>query len=89
MIYFLDDLTSVKCEVLKSSTVIVGFASGSAAHDVPTMQELQEVWVQSWVGKIPVEEGKATHSSILAWRIPRIEEPGKLQSIGLQRVGHN
>ena len=89
LIYFLDDLTIVKCEVLKSSTVIVGFASGSAAHDVPTMQELQEVWVQSWVGKIPVEEGKATHSSILAWRIPRIEEPGKLQSIGLQRVGHN
>ena len=89
MIYFLDDLTIVKCEVLKSSTVIVGFTSGSAANDMPTMQELQEVWVQSWLGKMPVEEGKATHSSILACRIPRIEEPGKLQSIGLQRVGHN
>ena len=89
MIYFLDDLTIAKCEVLKSSTVIVGFTSGSATNDMPIMQELQEVWVQSWLGKIPVEEGKATHSSILAWRIPRIEEPGKLQSIGLQRVGHN
>ena len=37
----------------------------------------------------PLEEGMATHSSILAWRIPCIEEPGGLQSIGSQRVGHN
>ena len=37
----------------------------------------------------PLEEGTATHSSILAWRIPRAEEPGGLQSIGLQRVGHD
>ena len=37
----------------------------------------------------PLEEGMATHSSILAWRIPRTEEPGSLQSIGSQRVGHN
>ena len=41
------------------------------------------------VGKIPLEEGMATHSSILAWRIPWREEPGRLQSIGLQGVGHN
>ena len=37
----------------------------------------------------PQEEGVATHSSILAWKIPWTEEPGRLQSIGLQRVGHN
>ena len=37
----------------------------------------------------PLEEGMATHSSILAWRIPWTEEPGRLQSIGLQRAGHN
>ena len=36
-----------------------------------------------------LEKGMATHSSILAWRIPRIEEPGGLQSIGLQSVGHD
>ena len=36
-----------------------------------------------------LEEGMATHSSILAWRIPGTEEPGGLQSMGLQRVGHN
>ena len=37
----------------------------------------------------PLEEGMATHSSILAWRIPWTEEPGRLQPTGLQRVGHN
>ena len=37
----------------------------------------------------PLEEGTSTHSSILAWRIPWTEEPGRLQSIGLQRVGHD
>ena len=42
-----------------------------------------------WVGKDPLEEGMVTHLSILAWRIPRTEEPGGLQSIGLQSVGHN
>ena len=39
--------------------------------------------------KDPLEEGMATHSSILSWRIPGTKEPGGLQSIGLQRVGHN
>ena len=41
------------------------------------------------IGKNPLEEGMATHSSILAWRIPQTEEPGGLQSMGSQRVGHN
>ena len=41
------------------------------------------------VGKIPLEEGMATHSNVLAWRIPWTEEPGGLESTGLQRVGHN
>ena len=42
-----------------------------------------------WVGKIPLEEGMATHSNILVWRIPWAEEPGGLQSTGSQKVGHN
>ena len=42
-----------------------------------------------WVGKIPLEKGMATHSSILAWRVPWTEEPGGLQSTGSQRVGHD
>ena len=45
--------------------------------------------VQSLVWEDPLEEGMATHSSILAWRIPWTEDPGGLQSIGLQRVGHD
>ena len=40
-------------------------------------------------GKDPLKEGMATHSNILAWRIPWTEEPGGLQSIGLHRIGHN
>ena len=43
------------------------------------------MWVQSWVGKIPREEGMATHSSILAWRTPWTEEPGRRQSMGSQK----
>ena len=43
------------------------------------------MWVQSLDGEDPLEEGMATHSSILAWRIPGMEEPGRLQSTGLHR----
>ena len=55
----------------------------------PAMQEVQETWVQSLDWEDPLEEGMATHSSILTWRIPWTEEPGGLQSIGLQRVGQD
>ena len=48
-----------------------------------------ETWVQSLGWEDPLEKGKATHSSILAWKIPWTEETGRLQSLGLQRVGHN
>ena len=66
-----------------------GFPSGSAVKNPPAMQELQKTWVQSLGEEDPLEEGMATHSSILAWRIPRSEETGELQSVGLQRVGHD
>ena len=46
------------------------------------MQDTQEMWVQSLGEEDLLEEGVATHSSILAWRIPWTEEPGRLQSIG-------
>ena len=48
-----------------------------------------ETWVQSLGCEDPLEKGMATHSSILTWRIPWTEEPGGLQSMGLQRVGHD
>ena len=50
---------------------------------------VQEMWVQSLGQEGPLEEEMATHSSILSWRIPWTEEPGGLQSIGSQRVGHD
>ena len=52
----------------------------------PAMQETQ---VRSLNGEDPLEKEIATHSSILAWRIPGTEEPGGLPSMGSQRVGHN
>ena len=56
------------------------------AQMVKTLPTMQETWVQSWVD--PVDNEMATHSSILAWRIPWSEESGGLQSIGLKRVRH-
>ena len=53
------------------------------------MPALQETWAQSLGWEDPLEEGTAIHSSILAWRIPRTEDPGWLQFMGLQRVGHD
>ena len=50
---------------------------------------MQETWVPSLGREDPLEKGMATHSSILAWDIPWTEEPGRLQSTGLQRVGHD
>ena len=47
------------------------------------------MWIQSLGWEGPLKEGMATHLSILAWRIPWTEETGGLQSVGLQRVGHD
>ena len=51
--------------------------------------QIQEIWVQSLGQEDPLEDGMATHSSVLAWRIPWTEEPGGLQSIGSQIAGHD
>ena len=53
------------------------------------LQKTQEMWVQSLGLEDPLEDGMATYTSILAWRIPWTEEPGRRQFIGSQRVGHN
>ena len=47
------------------------------------------MWVQSLDWEDPLEKDMATHFTILAWRIPWTEKPGRLRSIGLQRVGHD
>ena len=56
---------------------------------VKNLPAIQETWVQFLGQEDPLEKGMATHSSIFAWRILWIEEPGGLQSMGSQRVGHN
>ena len=59
------------------------------AQLVKTLPAMWETWVQSLGWEDPLEKEMAAHSSILAWRIPWMEEPGGLQSMGSQRVGHN
>ena len=59
------------------------------AQAVKNLPAMQETWVPSLGQEDPLEEGKATPSGILAWRIPWTEEPDGLQSTGSQRVGHD
>ena len=59
------------------------------AQIVKNLPAIQGTWVQSLGWEDPLEKGMAIHPSLLAWRIPWTEEPGRLQSIGLQRVGHD
>ena len=62
----------------------MGFPCGSVVNNPPAVQEPEETQVRSMVGKIPLEEGMATHSSILAWRIPM--DRGNLE--GYSPLGH-
>ena len=59
------------------------------AQMVKNLPAMQETWVQSQGQEDPLENGMATHSNILAWRIPWTEEPGGLQTMGSQRVRTN
>ena len=65
------------------------FGASLVAQLVKNLPAVWESWIRSLGRDNPLEKGMATHSSILAWRIPWTEEPGKLQSMQLQRVGHN
>ena len=68
-------------------------AGGRGASLVPQMVKnlpaMQETWVKSVDREDLLEKGVATHSSTLAWRSPWTEEPGGLQSVGLQHIGHD
>ena len=59
------------------------------AQMVKNLPAVQEIWVQSLVWEDPLEKEMTTHSSIFVWIVPWTEEPGGLQSMGLQRVGHD
>ena len=64
-----------------------GFPGGSVVKKI--YLPMQEMWVQSLDQEDSLEKEMATHSSIFAWEIPWAEEPGGLQSMGLQRIGHD
>jgi len=66
-------------------TIVTSLVAQMVKH-LPIMRETQ---VQSLGQEDPLEKEIATHSSTLAWKIPWTEEPGRLQSMGLQRVGHD
>ena len=77
----------LKIEIMLSNyRGALGFPSGSGSKKLPAMRE---TCVQSLGREDPLEKGMATHSSILAWKIPWTEGPGGLQSMGSQRVGHD
>ena len=73
------------CSISYFLRVILIFPVAQMVKNLPAIQETQ-VWSPGW--KDLLEKGMAIHSSILAWRIPWIKEPGRPQSMGLQRVGH-
>ena len=65
------------------------FICPSVAQTVKRLPVMQETWVRSLGWEDPLEKEMATHCSILGWKIPRTEEPGRLQSMGSQRVRHD
>ena len=80
----------VKLNVLYPVWVYVGFPGSSVVKNLPAHAgALGDVGLIPGSGRYPLEEEMATHSSVLAWRIPWTEEPGELQSMRSQRVGHD
>ena len=63
--------------------------ASQVAKTVKNLSAMQETWVRSLGREDPLQKEMATHSSILAWEIPSTEEPGRLQSRGSQRAGHD
>ena len=59
------------------------------AQAVKNLTAMQETWIQSLGPEDSLEKGMVTHSSLLAWRIPWTQEPGRLPSLGSQRAGHD
>ena len=68
---------------------IYNFWASLVAQGVKRLPAMQETWVRSLGQEDPLEKEMATHSSILAWKIPWTEKPGRQQSMGSQRVEHN
>ena len=69
--------------------IILYYWASLVAQTVKCMPTMRETWVRSLGREDPLEKEMATHSSTLAWKIPWAEEPGRLQAMGSQRVGHD
>ena len=69
--------------------ICIDLVTSLVAQIVERLPIMWETWVQSLGWEDPLEKAMATHSSTLAWKIPWTEEPDRLQSMGLQRVGHD
>ena len=76
-------------EVKKRGAVCIHRTDSLVAQTVKNLPAMQETHVPSLGQEDPLEKEMATHSNILAWRIPWTEEPGRVQSMGLQRVGQD
>ena len=76
-------------QVIGETNCLGSHGASQVAQLVKNLPAVQETQVRSLGGEDPPEKEMATHSSILAWKIPGTEEPGRLQSIGSQRVGHD
>ena len=75
--------------IMKNGAFDTQLGTSLVAQMVKRLPAMWEIWIQSLGQEDPLEKEMATHSSTLAWKIPWMEEPGGLQSMGLQRVGHD
>ena len=73
----------------KKCSIVYVLGASLVAQMVKRLSTMQETQVRSLGQVDPLEKAMATHSSTLAWKIPWTEEPGRLQSMGSQRVGHD
>ena len=78
----------IKVTTLSHSFQVKLGSPSLVAQRVKSLPAMQKTWVRSLGQEDPLEKEMATHSSTLAWKIPWTEKPGRLQSMGLQRVGH-
>ena len=86
---WLPSCTAARCELSFSLWLFLPSGIFLVAQMVKNLPAMQETWVRSLGQEDPLEKGMATHSTILAWRIPWTEEPGGLQSMRSQRVRHD
>ena len=91
ILYYLKILSNAAMNIHIKSLCghILLFRASQVAQRLKHLPAMRETWVWSLGQEDPLEKEMATHSSIIAWRIPWMEEPGELQSMGSQRVGHD